>query len=119
MLVPQQTEVLRACPASSGCRPSSMRISARLRRLSRRLLQQVDGAIQLGIKVAAQDFEDFDQGAIPDRVIDLVAHLPADHDLFGPKYGQMLRGVGLLDTELFDQLSSRSLPLAKEFYDCT
>src|SRR5215467_12195108 len=75
------------CSASTGSGPSSMRASARLRRLLGRLLQQVYRGVELSIKVPAEDFQDLDQGPIADRIIDLVTHLPADHDLFGPEHG--------------------------------
>ena len=42
---------------------------------------------------------------IADRIIDLIAYFAADNDLFGPENCQMLRGIGLFDAELFNQLS--------------
>lgn len=95
-----------------------MRAGVRFRRFPGSLLQQVDRTVQLRIEIAAQDFEDFDEGAIADGVIDLVAGFAADYDLFGPKHGQVLRGIRLLNAELFDQLSSGSLPIPEELYDC-
>ena len=40
------------------------------------------------------------------RVEDLIAYLPVDNDLSGTQHSQVLRDVGLLDAELFDELSS-------------
>ena len=84
-----------------------MRTGARLRGLPGRLLQQAHRGAELSVKVAAQDFEDLDQRAIADRIVNLVAHLAADDDLFGPEHSQMLRGIGLLDAKRVDQLSRR------------
>ena len=44
---------------------------------------------------------------IADRIIDLIAHFAVDNDLFSAEDCQMLGGVGLLDTELLNQLSGR------------
>src|SRR5215472_1620716 len=85
-------------------------------RLPGDFLQHVYGGVELSVKIAAQNIEDLDQGTIADRIVNLIAHFPAHHDLFGPEDCQMLRGVGLLDAEFFHQLSGRQLALAQEFY---
>src|SRR5262249_39929200 len=72
-------------------------------RLPRDFLQHVYGGVELGVKIAAQYIEDLDQRIVADRIVDLIAYLPAHHDLLRPKHRQMLRGVGLLDPELCNQ----------------
>ena len=71
--------------------------------------------LSCAVKIAAQDVEDLNQRMIADRIIDLVAHLPVDDDLFGPEDSQVLGRVGLLDPELFNQLSGRQLAIAQQF----
>ena len=66
-------------------------------------------------EIAAQDIEDLNQRRIADRIIDLVAHLPVDDDLFGPQDSQMLGRVGLLDPEFFNQIPGGQFAIAQQF----
>ena len=90
---------------------------ARLLCLPGGLLQQTRCRAELRVEVTAQNLQDLNQRPIADGIIDLVPHFPADDDLFGPQHGQMLRRIGLLDAEFFDQLSGRQLSVSQKFND--
>ena len=42
-----------------------------------------DSVVQLSVEIAAENIEDLNQRTVADRIVDRVARLPADHDLFG------------------------------------
>ena len=54
---------------------------------------------------------------VADGVEDLVAGLAVDDEMLGAEDGEVLRDVGLLHAELFDEGSGGELAFAEEFED--
>lgn len=94
-----------------------MRFEARLWLFAFHFLQHVYRGTELGIEIAAQDVEDLDEGAIADRIINLIRDFPAHNNPFGSQDREMLRSVSLLDAESLNQFPSRQLAFPKNFDD--
>src|SRR5436190_2878289 len=62
---------------------------------------------QMSVKVAAHDVENFDDERITHGVENLVTDFTVNENVLCPQYGEMLRGICLLDTEPLDQRSCR------------
>jgi hypothetical protein len=61
----------------------------------------------VGLKITPHQVKHFGQDGVTQAVEDLVALFPVQNDLFGPKYGQMLRVISLLNPQFLNELSSR------------
>ncbi len=71
----------------------------------------------MGVEVAAHEGEDFDEDGVADGVEDLVAGFAVDDELLGSEDGEVLRDVGLLHAQLFDELAGGKLSGFKELDD--
>src|SRR6266481_1313332 len=63
--------------------------------------------VHMNMKIAAHDVENFDDERIAHRVENLIAGLTIDQNILRPQYGEVLRGISLLDTEALDQTAGR------------
>jgi hypothetical protein len=79
------------------------------------LLEHIHRIGQLRGQVEPQNIEDFNQRRISKGVKDLVPNLAVCHDPLGPQNRKMLRGIGLLELQLFDQPAGRRLAIPKGF----
>ena len=70
---------------------------------------------EMGMEVGAHQIQDLDDGAVTDGIEDLVTRAAVHEDLLGAQDAEVLRDVGLLHTELFDESPGGELALAQEF----
>ena len=77
------------------------------------LFQHRGGFGQLRIKYSQQ--HQTLRHRIPQRIVNLVALLAAQHDLTGAKDNKVLRGIGLFELHFSDELACRKLAFAKGF----
>jgi hypothetical protein len=69
------------------------------------------------MKVGAHQMEHLNDDGIPNRIENLIANSPIDHDLLGSKDRKMLGNVRLLHPELFNQHTGGQLSFAQELQD--
>lgn len=67
------------------------------------------------MEVAAHNIEHIDNQRIPHRIENLITRLAVDQDIFRPQYRQMLRSIGLFETETLDEGVRRKLAIAQLF----
>jgi hypothetical protein len=67
------------------------------------------------MEVGTHKIQDLYDGAVTDGIEDLVAGTAVHEDLFGAKDAEVLRDVGLLHAELFDESPGGELVFAQEF----
>ena len=70
--------------------------------------------MMLRIKVPLENVQHTDEDRVTQGIEDLISILPVDDDVFAPKNCQVLRGIGLLKPELFDQLPGRHLTVTEQ-----
>ena len=61
----------------------------------------------MSVKVAAHHVQHIDNQGIADGVENLIAGLAINQDILGAQHRQMLRDVGLLDTQPFHKSAGR------------
>src|SRR5579875_2137328 len=81
-------------------------------------VQHAGKLLELGLEIFPHERQNLDDGGVPNRVENLVAHLAVDDDLLGAQYAQVLRNIRLLDAKFLDQYSRRNLALAEDFKNC-
>ena len=67
------------------------------------------------MEVDAHEIQNLDDNAVTDGIEDLVARAAVHEDLFGAQDAEVLRDVGLLHAELFDERPGGEFAFAQEF----
>ena len=72
---------------------------------------------QLGVEIVPHQLQNFNDRAVAHGVEHLVAGLAIDHKLLGAQHAQVLRDVGLLHAQLFNEHPGRKFAVAQQFED--
>lgn len=80
-------------------------------------MEHGEGFFEVGFEVGFHGVEDLGEEGIAERIEDLVSFFAGEDEVFCAEDGEVLGGVGLFDTDLFDESADGGFSVAEAFDD--